>query len=95
MKKLCPECKTVKESKDFIKGICKECNAKIVIPPRVLSEEEKEFERHIDDDHNVISHFYSAKTRHPNIPFYLQDETGKTYEFGWNLIYQYIENCNQ
>ena len=61
MKKLCPECKTVKESKDFIKGICKECNAQIVIPPRVLSEEEKEFERHIDDDHNVISHFYMLR----------------------------------
>ena len=60
-----------------------------------MSEEEKEFERHIDDDYNVISHFYSAKTKHPNIPFYLRDEMGNTCEFGWSLIYQYIENCNQ
>jgi len=31
---------------------------------------------------------------HPNIPFYLQDERGQTYEFGWSLIYQYISNIN-
>jgi hypothetical protein len=29
---------------------------------------------------------------HPNIPFFLQDEMGNTYEFGWSLIYEYISN---
>ena len=29
-----------------------------------------------------------------NIPFYLQDENGDTYEFGWKLIYEYIANLN-
>ena len=51
-----------------------------------------EKERHIDDDCNVVSHYYHAKTLHPNIPFYLQDEKGDNYEFGWSLIYQYIAN---
>ena len=51
-----------------------------------------ERERHIDDDCNVVSHYYHAKTLHPNIPFYLQDEKGDNYEFGWSLIYQYIAN---
>ena len=56
-----------------------------------LTEEELEKERWIDDDYNVVSHYYSAKRMHPNIPFYLQDENGDTYEFGWDLIYQYID----
>ena len=60
-----------------------------------MSEEELEIERHIDDDYNVISHYYSAKRRHPNIPFYLQDERGNTYEFGWSLIYEYIDKLNR
>ena len=55
-----------------------------------MTEEELELERRIDDDYNVINHYYSAKRLHPNIPFYLQDENGETYEFGWDLIYQYI-----
>ena len=57
-----------------------------------LTEEELEKERCIDDDYNVVSHYYSAKRMHPNIPFYLQDENGETFEFGWSLIYQYIAN---
>ena len=55
-----------------------------------MTEEELEKERHIDDDCNVVSHYYRAKRIHPNIPFYLQDEKGQTFEFGWSLIYQYI-----
>ena len=47
-----------------------------------LTEEELEKERWIDDDYNVVSHYYSAKRMHPNIPFYLQDENGETFEFG-------------
>ena len=31
---------------------------------------------------------------HPNIPFYLQDERGQTFEFGWSLIYEYISNIS-
>ena len=53
-----------------------------------------ERERHIDDDCNVVSHYYSAKILHPDIPFYLQDENGETFEFGWSLIYQYISNIS-
>ena len=44
---------------------------------------------------NVINHYYRAKGLHPNIPFYLQDENGDTYEFGWSLIYQYIAKLTQ
>ena len=55
-----------------------------------MTEEQLEHERCVDDDYNVISHYYSAKRMHPNIPFFLQDENGDTYEFGWSLIYQYI-----
>ena len=29
-----------------------------------------------------------------SIPFYLQDENGDTYEFGWSLIYQYTDRLN-
>ena len=53
-----------------------------------------EKERHIEDDCNVVSHYYHAKTLHPNIPFYLQDENVETFEFGWSLIYQYISNIS-
>ena len=53
-----------------------------------------EKERHIDDDCNVVSHYYHAKTLHPNIHFYLQDENGETFEFGGSLIYQYISNIS-
>ena len=59
-----------------------------------MSEEQLENERCVDDDYNVINHYYSAKRMHPNIPFYLQDENGDTYEFGWQLIYQYIGQLN-
>jgi len=59
-----------------------------------MTEEELEKERHIDDDCNVVAHYYRAKMMHPNIPFYLQDETGQTFEFGWDLIYQYIGNIS-
>ena len=55
-----------------------------------MSEEELEHERWIDDDYEMINQFYKAKRMHPNIPFYLQDENGDTYEFKWDLIYQYI-----
>tara|TARA_Y100000401_G_scaffold108523_1_gene103837 strand:+ start:492 stop:686 length:195 start_codon:yes stop_codon:yes gene_type:complete len=59
-----------------------------------MTEEELEKERHIDDDCNVVGHYYRAKRLHPNIPFYLQDEKGQTFEFGWSLIYQYISNIS-
>ena len=59
-----------------------------------LTEEELEKERYIDDDYNVVSQYYSAKRMHPNIPFYLQDENGETFEFGWSLIYQYTANIS-
>ena len=59
-----------------------------------MTEEELEIERRIDDDCNVVAHYYRAKMMHPNIPFYLQDEQGNTYEFGWSLIYQYILNTH-
>ena len=56
-----------------------------------MTEEQLEHERCVDYDYNVINHYYRAKYWHPNIPFFLQDEKGDTYEFGWSLIYQYIE----
>ena len=59
-----------------------------------MTEEELEIERRIDDDCNVVAHYYRAKMMHPNIPFYLQDEQGNTYEFGWSLIYQYTGNTS-
>jgi len=43
----------------------------------------------------MISQFYTAKRMHPNIPFYLQDENGETFVFGWSLIYQYIGKLTQ
>ena len=49
----------------------------------MMTEEEREEQRHIDDDYNVVNHYYRAKMMHPNIPFYLQDEMGNTYEFKW------------
>ena len=60
-----------------------------------MTEEQLEYERGIDDDYNVIAHYYRAKRLHQNIPFYLQDENGDTVEVGWSLIYQYIERLNQ
>ena len=54
-----------------------------------------ELDRRTDDDYEVINQFYKAKVLHPNIPFYLQDENGETYEFGWDLIYQYIAKLTQ
>ena len=59
-----------------------------------MSDEELEHERWIDDDYEMINQFYKAKRMHPNIPFYLQDENGDTYEFKWDLIYQYISKSN-
>ena len=59
-----------------------------------MTEEELEEERRIDDDCNVVNHYYRAKRLHPNIPFYLQDENGDNYVFGWDLIYQYIKNIS-
>ena len=49
----------------------------------------------IDDDYNVINHYYRAKRLHPTIPFYLQDENGQTFEFKWDLIYQYIGKLSE
>ena len=57
-----------------------------------MTEEELEKERYIDDDCNVVAHYYRAKMMHPNIPFYLQDENGQNFEFKWDLIYQYLAN---
>ena len=60
-----------------------------------MTDEEREEQRRIDDDYNVVNHYYRAKMMHPNIPFYLQDEMGNTYEFKWELIYQYIDKLTQ
>ena len=60
-----------------------------------LSEEELEEERWIDDDYQMINAYYKAKRRYPNIPFYLQDEKGETYEFDMTVIYQYIGKLNK
>ena len=59
-----------------------------------MTEQELEREKCIDDDYEVVNNYYRAKHWHPNIPFYLQDENGDTYEFGWKLIYEYIANLN-
>ena len=60
-----------------------------------MNENELENERWIDDDYEMISQFYTAKRMHPNIPFYLQDENGDNYVFGWELIFQYIAKLTQ
>ena len=60
-----------------------------------MNEEQLENERCIDDDYNVVNHYYEAKRMHQNIPFYLQDEKGETFVFGWDLIYQYIKNLTE
>ena len=62
---------------------------------KIMDEELLEKEREIDDAYNVINHYYRAKRMHPNIPFFLQDEMGNTYEFKWDLIYQYIAKITQ
>ena len=62
---------------------------------KTMDEELLEAERWIDDDHEMISQFYSAKRMYPNIPFYLQDENGDNYVFGWDLIFQYIAKLTQ
>ena len=62
---------------------------------KIMDEELLEAERWIDDDYLMINQFYNAKRIHPNIPFYLQDENGNTYEFGWDLIFQYIAKLTQ
>ena len=62
---------------------------------KIMEEELLEKEREIDDAYNVINHYYRAKRMHPNIPFFLQDEMGNTYEFKWDLIYQYIAKITQ
>ena len=49
----------------------------------------------LDDDYEVVNHYYRAKSLHPNIPFYLQDENGETFVFGWDLIYQYIKKMSE
>ena len=55
-----------------------------------MTEEELEKERWIDDDYAVVSQYYTARRMYPTMPFYLQDENGETFVFGWDLIYQYI-----
>ena len=60
-----------------------------------MNENELENERWNDDDYEMISQFYTAKRMHPNIPFYLQDENGETFVFGWDLIYQYITKLTE
>ena len=59
-----------------------------------MTEEELEKERWIDDDYAVVSQYYTARRMYPTMPFYLQDEKGETFVFGWDLIYQYIGNMN-
>jgi len=53
--------------------------------------DELEKERWIDDDYVMINQYYMGKSMYPHLPFYLQDEKGDTYEFKWDLIYQYID----
>ena len=62
---------------------------------KIMNEEVLEEERWIDDDYEMISQFYTAKRMHPDIPFYLQDEKGETFVFGWDLIFQYIAKLTQ
>ena len=62
---------------------------------KIMNEEVLEEERWIDDDYEMISQFYTAKRMHPDIPFYLQDEKGETFVFGWDLIFQYITKLTQ
>ena len=62
---------------------------------KIMDEELLEAERWIDDDYEMISQFYSAKRMYPNIPFYLHDENGDNYVFGWALIFKYIAKLNQ
>ena len=62
---------------------------------KTMDEELLEAERWIDDDYEMISQFYTAKRMHPDIPFYLQDENGDNYVFGWDLIFQYIAKLTQ
>ena len=62
---------------------------------KIMDEELLEAERWIDDDHEMISQFYTAKRMNPDIPFYLQDENGDNYVFGWDLIFQYIAKLTQ
>ena len=62
---------------------------------KTMDEELLEAERWIDDDHEMISQFYTAKRMYTDIPFYLQDENGDNYVFGWDLIFQYIAKLTQ
>ena len=62
---------------------------------KTMDEELLEAERWIDDDYEMISQFYTAKRMYPDIPFYLQDENGDNYVFGWELIFQYIAKLTQ
>ena len=62
---------------------------------KIVNEELLEEERWIDDDYEMISQLYTAKRMHPDIPFYLQDEKGETFVFGWDLIFQYITKLTQ
>ena len=62
---------------------------------KTMDEELLEAERWIDDDHEMSSQFYTAKRMYPDIPFYLQDENGDNYVFGWDLIFQYIAKLTQ
>ena len=60
-----------------------------------MTEEELEKERCIDDDYEVVSQYYTARSMYPDMPFYLQDENGELFVFGIDLIYQYIGNISQ
>ena len=62
---------------------------------KINDEELLEAERWIDDDNEMSSQFYTAKRMYPDIPFYLQDENGDNYVFGWDLIFQYIAKLTQ
>ena len=62
---------------------------------KTMDEELLEAERWIDDDHEMISQFYTAKRMYPDIPFYLQDENGDNYVFGWDLVFQFIAKLTQ
>ena len=52
-----------------------------------MTEEELERERWIDDDYTMINQYYYFRSLYPNMPFYLQDEKGDTYEFKICLLY--------
>ena len=60
-----------------------------------MTEEQLEKERHIDDDYECCSITSIVLSVGTQIFHSISKmKNGDTYEFGWKLIYQYIENLN-